>query len=234
MNDIQDKLTPTAILPKTVTTRVVALNRLSDTGYELILEREGITFRPGQLINIHGRNHLEDRSYTVCSGDREERLTILFRLVPSGILTPQLAALKAGSSINISGPYGEFTVRDPLRPLVFFATGTGVAPCRAYRQSYPDIRITLVHGVRTEQDLFYRDEFNRIPYIPCLSGDANAQNVFHGRVTDFAGTNTFDENSHYYLCGANEMIYAMQELLEKRGVARSCIFTEAYYYRSDD
>jgi len=234
MDNVQDNFPPPAILPKTVTTRVVALNRLSDAGYELILDREGITFKPGQLINIHGRNHLEDRSYTVCSGDREEHLTILFRLVPSGILTPQLAAKKAGDSINISGPYGEFTVRDPLRPLVFFATGTGVAPCRSYLQSYPNIQMTLAHGVRTEQDLFYRDEFRHIPYTPCLSGDSKVHNVFHGRVTDFARSHEFDGNSHYYLCGANEMIYAMQELLEKRGVDRSCIFTEAYYYRSDD
>jgi len=234
MENTQDNLSPPTVLPKTVTSRVEALNRLSDSGLELILDRAGIDFKPGQLINIHGSNHLEDRSYTVCSGDRDERLTILFRLVPSGILTPQLAALKAGDSIRISGPYGEFIVRDHHRPLIFFATGTGVAPCRAYLRSYPDLDVTLAHGVRTKPDLFYRDEFSRIRYVPCLSGDADAPHVFHGRVTDFAATNEFPENSHYYLCGANEMIYAMQELLEKRGVDRSCIFTEAYYYRSDD
>lgn len=222
------------VLPKAVTTRVVALNRLSDMGYELILERAGIEFKPGQLINIHGSNQQEDRSYTVCSGDRDETLTVLFRLVSSGVLTPRLAGLKTGDSVQISGPYGEFMIRDLTRPLVFVATGTGIAPCRAYLRSFPDINLTVLHGVRTEPDLFYRHEFTHVHYIPCLSGDPRARQVFHGRVTERFAQIEFPPESHYYLCGANEMIYAMQELLDKRGVDRSSIFTEAYYYRSDD
>jgi NAD(P)H-flavin reductase len=214
--------------------RVVALNRLSDTGYELRIERNGINFKPGQLINIHGRNHMEDRSYTVCSGDRDEMLTVLFRLIPGGILTPQLAAMRPGDTIRVSGPYGEFVVRDTLRPIIFIATGTGVAPCRAYLRSHASLNLTLIHGVRVEQDLFYRDEFKSISYTPCLTRDETIRDVFHGRVTDYARQNLFPANSHYYLCGANEMIYEMQEILEQRGVDRSSIFTEAYYYRSDD
>jgi len=225
----------TAVTSPIITdSRVVALNRLSESGYELILERNGISFKPGQLINVHGRNHLEDRSYTVCSGDRDETLTVLFRLIPEGILTPQLAALHKGDTVRISGPYGEFVIRDPSLPAIFFATGTGIAPARAFLRSHPQLNLTLIHGVRIEQDLFYRGEFQSVSYVPCLTQDPVAQAVFHGRVTDFARQHEFPANSHYYLCGANEMIYEMQEILGQRGVDRNCIFTEAYYYRSDD
>lgn len=220
--------------PRLWTSRVAALHRLSETGYELLIERDGLRFQPGQLINLHGRNHLEDRSYTVCSGVDDEHLTVLFRLIPEGILTPQLAALRAGDPVNVSGPYGEFTVRDPARPIYFFATGTGVAPCRAYHRSFAGLNLTLVHGVRTASDLFYRDEFRDIAYQPCLTAEPGAPEVFHGRVTDFARTCTFPVESHFYLCGANEMIYEMQEILAQRGAPPDHVFTEAYYYRADD
>ena len=224
-----------AISPTTQCSRVVALNRLSSTGYELILERNGMNFKPGQLINLHGRDHLEDRSYSVCSGMHDPHLTVLFRLIPTGVLTPQLVRLKPGDTITVSGPYGEFLIRDRKRPLMFFATGTGIAPCRCYLRSHSDLNMTLIHGVRLGEDLFYRDEFSRIAYQPCLTGEAGAwPGAFAGRVTDFARTLTLDPDAHYYLCGANEMIYEMQEWLEACKIDRAHIFTEAYYYRSDD
>jgi len=220
--------------PRQWVTRVAAVERLSSSGYALQLVRDGLVFRPGQLVNLHGRNHLEDRSYTICSGDRDEFLTILYRLIPTGILTPQLSALRAGDALTISGPYGEFVLRDPMRPLYFFATGTGVAPCRAYLRSYSGLDLTLVHGVRWEEDLFYREEFRAISYQPCLTADSGGEGVFSGRVTDYARGRSFPENGHFYLCGANEMIYEMQEILAERGVPKEHVFTEAYYYRADD
>jgi len=149
-------------------------------------------------------------------------------------LTPQLIVLKPGDPISISGPYGEFVVRDPAKKILFFATGTGVAPCRAYARSYPGLDYTLIHGVRKAEDLFYRSEFSAAGYIPCISGEAAPAGMYSGRVTDAARSRNWPAEAHYYLCGANEMIYEMQEFLEAAGVPRTSIFTEAYYYRSDD
>lgn len=219
---------------KIVVSRVVSIKPLSQTGYEMQLERAGIAFKAGQLINIHGRDHFEDRSYTVCSGENDEFLTVLFRYIPSGILTPQLVDLKPGDAVKISGPYGEFTIRDPARPMMFFATGTGVAPCRAYLRTHPDLPVALFHGVRYAEDLFYKEEFRRIAYRPCVSRETESTDFTAGRITDLARSVEFPPDSHFYLCGANEMIYEMQELLEERGVDKSHIFTEAYYYRFND
>lgn len=234
MNDSgTNDMTSTSSKPKVVDVPVVALNQLCDDGYELILERGGISLRPGQLINIHGRNRLEDRSYTVCSGIYDEYLTVLFKMVTDGILTPQLAELKPGASVCISGPYGEFVIRDTRRPNIFIATGTGVAPCRAYARSYDNLDMTLIHGVQYEKDLYYRDELQPLTYHACVSREP-VEGLFHGRVTAFVEKQVFPENSHYYLCGANEMIYEIQELLAQRNIDPACIFTEAYYYRSND
>lgn len=209
--------------------RVVAHHRLSETGYELVLQRNGLTFDAGRLITLHGRDVTEDRSYTIASGERDKHLHILYRYVPTGVLTPQLVGLKEGDSIERSGPYGQFVLRNPQRPIWFIATGTGVAPCRAYIRTHPELDLTLVHGVRTESDLFFRPEFEHYTYHPCLSSQKGA--FFHGHVTDFLGLQTLPMNAHYYLCGAYEMIYDVQAMLLARGVDPGQIFVEGYYYR---
>jgi ferredoxin/flavodoxin---NADP+ reductase len=210
-------------------TRVVEQRRLSETGYELVLERGGLDFEAGRLITLHGRDVTEDRSYTIASGERDEHLHVLYRLMPEGVLTPQLVRLKAGDPVDWSGSYGQFVLRDPARPLYFIATGTGIAPCRAYVRTHPDLDLTVLHGVRVAADLFFRAEFERYHYQPCLSVEQGTG--FHGRVTTLLAGQSLPHEAHYYLCGAYEMIYEMQDLLHRQGIDPTHIFTEGYYYR---
>lgn len=223
---------PSTTSARCQTARVVSLRRLSTEGYELTLERNGLAFQAGQLINVHGRDPLDERSYTICSGEDDPTLQLIFRRIEGGKLTPQLTGLRAGEAVTVAGPFGEFVIRDRTRPLVFVATGTGVAPARAYWRTHPDLRLTLIHGVRRAEDLFYRDEFAGAAYYPCVSGEAGVG--FHGRVTAFCATHPLAADSHFYLCGANEMFYDMRDVLRQRGFPESAIFTEAYYYRADD
>ena len=217
--------------PTRFVSRVLAARRLSPTGHELVLERGGIRFRAGQLLLVHGRELQEERSYTICTGEQDEALAIVFRMIPGGRLSPWLAALRAGDPVEISAPYGEFTLRDPGRTAVFVATGTGIAPARAFHRTYPDLDLRIVHGVRAAEDLFYRDEFRGRPYHPCLSQEDGA---FRGRVTDFCAAHPFPAGAHYYLCGANAMFYDMRDVLARRGVPSEQVFTEAYYYDGED
>lgn len=212
--------------------RILRHRSVSPTAFELTLSRDGLEFRAGQLLTIHGREVYEDRNYTIASGERDAVLQILYRLIPNGVLTPRLAALREGDDLDISAPCGEFVLRDRTRPIVFIATGTGIAPCRSYLRTYPDLNLTVLHGVRTMEDLFYREEFSGVSYHPCLSADPRA-GFFHGRVTDFSRSFIFPPDAHFYLCGANEMFYEMRDLLSARGIHPAALFTEAYYYRHE-
>ncbi len=213
-------------------TRVEGHRPVSPTAFELTMARPDFPFRAGQLLLAHGPTLLEDRSYTVCSGEDDPQLQIVYRLIPEGKLTPELARLRPGDFIDISGPFGEFTLRDISRPIVFVATGTGIAPCRSFSRSNPGLNLSILHGVRRAEDLFYRDELSRHAYYPCAS--AEEVNGFKGRVTDFFRQWSPPDGAHFYLCGANEMFYEMRDLLTARGVPGANIFTEAYYYRSDE
>lgn len=214
--------------------RVMAHRALSPTAFELKLSRDQVGFRAGQLLTVHGPDLLADRTYTIASGETEDTLNVLYRRMPAGVLTPRLARLQPGDHLDISAPYGEFTLRDPARPVVFIATGTGIAPAVAFHRTYPGLDLTLLHGVRTAADLFYRDELSDGGrYHACVSGEA-APGCFHGRVTACAANLTFPPDAHFYLCGANEMFYEMRDLLQARGIPLAKVFTEAYYYRLDD
>ena len=207
--------------------RVVSSRQISPTAWELTFERCGLSLHAGQLVRLHDRAGLHHRSYTVASGEHDEHLQILYRHIPDGHLTPELVKLSPGDPLEVSGPFGEFVLRDRSRPLVFVATGTGLAPCLAYTRTYRDLNLTLLHGVRTVSDLFYREWFDGPRYHPCVSRENGAG--FHGRVTALLPTLTFAPDTHFYLCGANAMIFEAQSLLESLGFTSDAVFNEAYY-----
>jgi len=203
-------------------TRVISNEQISDDAWILRLERRGLQFRAGELISLQGEGALDRRDYTIASGTEDEELEVLYRLVPHGALTPQLVTWEAGREVEVTGPYGTFVVRDPEAPLVFVATGTGIAPARSYARSHPELEMTVLHGVRTGKNLFYRAEFEDTvaSYEPCVSSET-------GRVTDWLRKHPLPSGSQVYLCGANEMIYEVTEILD----GAFPLFTEPYYYR---
>ena len=89
------------------------------------------------------------------------------------------------ATIQIHGPHGHFVLQEPITDSIFVATGTGVAPMRAYLEWLFPIGeadrsqgkdIWLVYGTRYETDIYYRSEFEalakRVPnfhYLPTLS-----------------------------------------------------------------
>ena len=196
--------------------------------YELVLERKGLPFEPGQLVTIHGSDDPTlDREYSICSPPQEDgALHLLYRAIPNGRLTVQLQALQPGDVLDVTGPHGMFTLRDPVRPIVFVATGTGLAPCLSFLRSYPDLDLTVLHGVRDEEDLYYREEFGEVRYFPCVSRGSGTPR----RVTDRVQAEAWSPECHFYLCGAYEMIVDVQAILAEQGFDATAVFHEAYYY----
>ncbi len=53
-------------------------------------------------------------------------------MASSPITSPTCPILPVGSTIQIHGPHGHFVLQEPITDSIFVATGTGVAPMRAY------------------------------------------------------------------------------------------------------
>lgn len=186
-------------------------------------------FEPGMLLTIHGSDRTHDREYSICTAPQNDHLQILYRYISSGRLTTYLRTLRVGDELLVSGAHGGFLLRDRSVPIVFIGTGTGIAPCLSFLRAYPELDLTVIHGVRDDEDLFYAGELSRHTYFPCVSRSERPEIRRH--VTDLLSGRTFAPAAHYYLCGAYEMIYDAMEILIDRGVDRASIFQEPYYYQ---
>jgi len=212
------------------TLRILEHLPMGRDAFRLRLERPDWRWEAGQLVSLLGKGPHDQRDYTIASGTEDETLDVIYRLIPHGILTPYLREQKPGGQVRVLGPYGRFTLQDSARPVLFCATGTGIAPCRAFVRSHPGLDLTLLHGVRCPEDLYFREEWSGIRYLPSCSREA--LNGVTGRLTDTLRGLPLAEGLHVYLCGANEMIYEAEELLRSRAVPSASIFKEPYYYRA--
>ena len=134
-------------------------------------------------------------------------------------------------------------MRPPLGDTAFIATGTGIAPFRsmlhwllAERDRHQGRQFWLLFGARREQDIYYREEFERLAadhanfyFLPTLSRAAAEWQGLRGYVQEhlagIVGTRT---DMHAYICGLDKMVKANRELLMTLGWDRTSIRYEKY------
>ncbi|MCX7028838.1 MAG: 2Fe-2S iron-sulfur cluster binding domain-containing protein, partial [Spirochaetes bacterium] len=122
------------------------------------------------------------RAYSISSPPSSQgTIELEIRLVPNGIGTTYVFNhLKVGDPVTISGPYGDFTLRDSDREIVFVAGGSGMAPVKSMLLDMAEKgstrKATYFFGARAVRDLFLVDEMRalekRLPhfrFVPALS-----------------------------------------------------------------
>ena len=195
------------ITPKEYRTQILSRRWLSENTFEMELRRpSGFSYFAGQYITVQFEDN--ERDYSLVSTPREPSLLFCVRQVESGAVSPPLAVLKKDAGLCFTGPHGYFTFRDSLLKPVFVATGTGIAPfvsmARAGAKGF-----VMLHGVSTETDLYYREEFAESAeyYVPCLStGRKGPPGAFFGMVTTYLATELPKDAYEFYLCGNGAMI----------------------------
>jgi benzoate/toluate 1,2-dioxygenase reductase subunit len=210
---------------------VVLLKRqwLSDKSFEIILSLPPqFEFQPGQRISLSLNGH--ERDYSVVSAPGESELTLCIRCVAGGRVSAPLSVIDIGSSLLISGPYGYFTYKPSVRPAVFIATGTGIAPfCSMVRSGISGF--TLLHGVSRADDLYYMSLFQEAAkkYVPCLTETRKLPaNAFGGNVAAYLQRHLELKAYDFYLCGRREMIRDVTLLIDER-FPESLVYTELFY-----
>ncbi|MBF4438157.1 CDP-6-deoxy-delta-3,4-glucoseen reductase, partial [Vibrio anguillarum] len=88
-------------------------------------------YLPGQYVDLSFRG--VKRSYSIANAkSKSNELELHIRKVPNGEMSELLFEhLKENQLMRIEGPKGTFFVRDNIKPLIFIATGTGIAPIKA-------------------------------------------------------------------------------------------------------
>jgi len=208
------------------------VNFLSRDVFELVLERDGVEFEPGDCFAISNPGGAS-RPYSAASGSGEPHLRFIIRRMPGGAVSGWLAGRAPGDEVELSEPFGWFRPGnggEPGDPSVLIATGTGIAPFLSALRSFPDLKPeACLYGVRSLADAAGLDYLReRAPVRLCVSREA-APPHHHGRVTDLLGEIPCSEPANYYLCGLDAMIDEVSRWLQGRGVHFTRIHREVFF-----
>ncbi len=210
--------------------KISQIRFLTEETFVLRLDRGNMEFKAGQHIIAGPEGELDQREYSVYSGEKDNYLEILVREVPDGHVSVKLKQCKPGQLLQVNGPFGSFGLEkfDMFSgKLVFIATGTGISPFHSFVKSYPGINYILIHGVRYKSEAYERDDYDPRRYILCTSKEFNEGRK--GRVTRFLPGFPVDRNMLFYLCGNGNMIYEVSHILKDKGIPDEKIFTEVYF-----
>lgn len=186
-------------------------------------------FQAGQVVKVALNIEVPPRIYSICSGNKEEEIRILFNIKDDGYLTPKLATMIPGEKILVSEPYGTFI--GTKEKAWFIATGTGVAPFYSMIKSNLYANKTLIHGVRHLNQFYFEDELEEVlneNFIRCCSKESSCDTI-PGRVTDYIKSIHDLPDTKYYLCGQALMVVEVRDLLINKGVKFDKIMSEIYF-----
>lgn len=187
-------------------------------------------FSPGQVIKISMDLLEPPRIYSICSGNSDEDISVLFNVKPDGVLTPKLSTMRAGDRIFVSAPYGSFYCDD--KPAHLISTGTGIAPFHSMIRSGKADNKVLIHGVSYANQFYFEDFLKEElgdKYIRCCSRE-QADGCFSGRVTDYLQRlPDLPKGDKYYLCGQALMVVEVRDLLIQMGIPYGQIYAEIFF-----
>ena len=156
---------------------------------------------------------------------------------PPGIASSYIFNLKPGDKVTISGPYGEFFIKDTDKEMVYIGGGAGMAPLRShlfhlFHTLKTGRKVSYWYGARSKREMFYNDDFKEIEekfpnfkYNIALSAPMESDNwtgytgFIHQVVLDNYLKNHEDPTEiEYYMCGPPMMNTAAIGMLHDLGV----------------
>lgn len=209
---------------------IISNNIQLTQGVYLLSFNRWFDFKPGQVVSIRINNQMAGRLYSICSSSKNSEAQILYKVRPEGLLTPNLATLKEGDTVQVSEPFGDFINQNT--PSVFIATGTGIAPFMSMMLSGCKLPEKIIYGTSDSKFVNFDSQITELigsdNFVKCISRHNNSDSYF-GRVTDYVDSTTDLKNIMYYLCGNPNMVVDVRDLLIKKGVSFNNIMSEIYF-----
>jgi len=201
------------------------------------------------LFDLHHKNEEPIfRAYSMANHPAEGNIVMLnvriatpppklWNDVPPGISSTYIFNLKPGDKVIISGPYGEFFLKENQREIVFVGGGAGMAPMRShifhlFKTEKTRRKVSFWYGARSMREMFYHEEFLEIAkefpnftYNVALS-EPLPEDHWTGP-TGFIHQVLYDNylkdhedptEIEYYMCGPPMMVEAAENMIYNHGV----------------
>lgn len=157
--------------------------------------------------------------------------------VPPGKVSSYIFNLKPGDKVTISGPYGEFFIKDTEAEMVYIGGGAGMAPLRShifelFKRMQTGRKVSYWYGGRSSRELFYVDHFREIEkafpnfkFNIALSEPLPEDNwtgpvgfIHQVLLENYLSKHPAPEDIEYYICGPPMMNAAVFKMLDDLGV----------------
>ena len=209
------------------------------------------------LWSLKAKNEEETfRAYSMANYPAEKNLIILniriatppmdknrkWMNVPPGICSSYIFSRKPGDKVTISGPYGEFHIKNTESEMVYVGGGAGMAPLRSHifhmlKTEKSKRKISYWYGARSKREIFYEEEFRELEkkfpnftFNIALSEPLPEDNwkgytgFIHKVLFDnYLSKQQLPEEIEYYLCGPPVMNAAVLNMLDNLGVPQENI-----------
>jgi NAD(P)H-flavin reductase/ferredoxin/quinol-cytochrome oxidoreductase complex cytochrome b subunit len=226
--------------------RIDRLERLSDDVMHVrlrLLDDGRIAFAAGQYISIV----LDDgqrRAFSFANPPQEDdHIDLHVRRIAGGRFTGHVfTQAKVGDTLRFEGPFGDFTLRESVHPIVFVAGATGFAPIKSIVEDAfargIERPMRLYWGVRKRSDLYafelaeqWQREHAHFRFEPVLSdpdpgdGWAGRTGMVHAAMlADFPDLRGFE----VYVCGSVKMVEAAVPAFMAQGLGETFCHTDAF------
>ena len=168
--------------------------------------------------------------------------------VNPGICSSFVFGCKPGDKVTISGPYGEFFIKETDSEMLYIGGGAGMAPMRShlfhlFHTLKTGRKVTYWYGGRSRRELFYLDHFRKIEkdfpnfrFYVVLSeplpednwtpkkdmddkeGDGFTGFVHQAVIDQYLSKHDAPEDIEFYFCGPPLMNQAVLKMVDDWGV----------------
>lgn len=156
---------------------------------------------------------------------------------PPGKMSSFIFNLKPGDKVTISGPYGEFFIKDTDAEMVYIGGGAGMAPLRShifelFKNLKTGRKVSYWYGGRSLRELFYIEHFRAIEKefpnfkfnialsepLPEDNWDGYVGFIHQVLLDEYLSKHDSPEDNEYYICGPPMMNQAVFKMLDDLGV----------------
>ena len=161
---------------------------------------------------------------------------------PPGKMSSYIFSKKPGDKVTISGPYGEFFIKETDAEMIYIGGGAGMAPLRShifelFKNLKTGRKVTYWYGGRSLRELFYIDHFREIEKqfpnfkfnialsepLPEDNWDGYVGFIHQVLYDNYLKDHAAPEDVEYYICGPPMMNAAVFKLLDDLGVEKENI-----------
>ncbi len=209
--------------------------------WDLKMKNSEETFRAYSMANHPAEGNIVMLNIRIATPPWDRARCAFMKVLP-GICSSYIFSRKPGDKITISGPYGEFFIKETEREMLYIGGGAGMAPMRShifhlFHTEKTTRKVTYWYGARSLREIFYENEFRDLEKkFPNFSfhialSEPLPEDNWTG-LTGFIHQVLYDEylskveepeDIEYYMCGPPLMNEAVQKMLYDLGVPEEMI-----------